>query len=74
MQDDVHLRHDTAATLDEFDCAGHRRREVQPLLGRGRSPRPAQAAGFDAADPAGYPWGNYDTIVQAISNRGCVPT
>jgi hypothetical protein len=73
MQDDVNLRHDTAATLDEFDALGAdvvkiglSWEEVAPD-GR-RKPR-----GFDGSNPASYSWGNYPQVIDAISARGMRP-
>jgi hypothetical protein len=73
MQDDAQLFNDTTRTLDEFDSLGTDIVKVNLtwdlVAPRGRrKPR-----GFDGADPADYSWGAYDTIVQAIINRGMRP-
>ena len=73
LQDDVHLRHDTAATLDEFAALGADVVKIglswEEVAPDGRR----KPSGFDAGDPAGYQWGNYPQVIDAISARGMRP-
>jgi hypothetical protein len=73
MQDDVHLRHDTAATLDEFAALGADVVKIglswEEVAPDGRR----KPSGFDASDPAGYSWGNYPAVIDAITARGMRP-
>jgi len=73
LQDDVHLRHDTAATLDEFSALGADVVKIglswDEVAPNGRR----KPSGFDASNPAGYQWGNYPQVIEAISARGMRP-
>ena len=73
LQDDVHLRHDTAATLDEFAALGADVVKIglswEEVAPDGRR----KPSGFDASNPAGYQWSNYGAVIDAISARGMRP-
>jgi hypothetical protein len=73
MQDDIHVRAQTAETLDEFSALGVDIVKLNlywdEVAPRGRR----KPDGFDGADPAGYAWGSYDNVVQAIIDRGMRP-
>lgn len=73
MQDDVHLRHDTAGTLDEFAALGADVVKIglswEEVAPDGRR----KPSGFDASDPAGYAWSNYPQVIDAITARGMRP-
>ena len=73
LQDDVHLRHDTAATLDEFSALGADVVKIglswDEVAPNGRR----KPSGFDASNPASYQWGNYPQVIEAISARGMRP-
>ena len=73
MQDDSHVRFRTAQTLDEFARLGVDIVKVNlywdEVAPRGRR----KPSGFDGADPGGYSWGNYDSTIQAIVDRGMRP-
>ena len=73
LQDDVHLRHDTAATLDEFSALGADVVKIglswDEVAPNGRR----KPSGFDAGNPAAYQWGNYPQVIEAISARGMRP-
>ena len=73
MQDDSLLRSAPAATLDEFAALGTDVVKVN-LYWDGVAPGGRRKpAGFDGADPSGYTWDFYDSIDQAIRNRGMRP-
>ena len=73
MQDDANVRHTPAATLDEFAALGADVVKINlywdELAPTGRR----KPSGFDGASPGSYPWGSYDTAVQAILARGMRP-
>jgi hypothetical protein len=73
LQDDVRLRHDTAATLDEFAALGADVVKIglswEEVAPDGRR----KPSGFDGSDPAAYNWGNYPQVIDAISARGMQP-
>lgn len=62
-----------AATLDEFRALGADVVKVQVYWNEIAPGGTRKPAGFDAADPAGYDWSNYDDIVQGIVARGMRP-
>ena len=73
LQDDVHLRHDTAATLDEFSALGADVVKIGLSWDEVAPDGRRKPSGFDASNPAGYQWGNYPQVIEAISARGMRP-
>jgi hypothetical protein len=73
MQDDIHVRGQTAETLDEFSALGVDIVKVNlywdEVAPRGRR----KPDGFDGANPGSYAWGSYDNAVRAILDRGMRP-